>query len=315
MTSSVMPRATGFVSVSIGICAYNEERGISAALESVLSQGLSGPFSLDEVIVVASGCTDRTESIVNEWSAREPRVLLVHQVERMGKARALNAMFRQAKGAIVVSMNADAVLMPGSLQHLLGPFESSADLQIACGSPTPSNAVDGISGMLTRLQWRLHNRTLLMLSSLGMPNHCCDELVAVRRGFINELPPDLINDGAYLGVIAGSRHSFVSFCESARVVVDPPRSLRGFLMQRRRILRGHRQVLELCEQSPYTLEWLVRRRPDLAVRIVVGESRSRPSSALTLLLLLLPLESVALFGASLDRLRGRSYEPAWTPVN
>ena len=314
MTPPMSP-ATGVVSVSVGLCAYNEERGISAALESVLSQDVSAPFSVDEVIVVASGCTDRTESIVHEWSAREPRVLLVHQDERMGKARALNVLFRRANGHIVVSMNADAMLMPESLQHLLEPFESNPRLQVACGSPQPSNVVDGLSGMLTRLQWRLHNRTLALLSSRGMPNHCCDELVALRRGFIDELPPDLINDGAYLAVVAASRDSFVSFCDSARVVVDPPRTLRGFLMQRRRILRGHRQVRELCEQSPYTLEGLMRTRPDLVARIIGGESRSSPSSALTLLLLLLPLESVALVGASLDALRGRNYEPAWTPVN
>ena len=59
----------------------------------------------------------------------------------------------------------------------------------------------------------------------------------------------------------------------------------------------------------------MRTRPDLVARIIGGESRSSPSSALTLLLLLLPLESVALVGASLDALRGRDYEPAWTPVN
>ena len=52
-----------FINCSIGIMAYNEEANIARTLQSVLEQ--TGPIvRIQEVIVVASGCTDRTVTIV-----------------------------------------------------------------------------------------------------------------------------------------------------------------------------------------------------------------------------------------------------------
>src|SRR5437763_348386 len=68
---------------SIGIMAYNEEANIERTLQSVLEQ--TGPsIHIDEVIVVASGCTDRTVPIVAEMALQEPRIHLCVQEKREG---------------------------------------------------------------------------------------------------------------------------------------------------------------------------------------------------------------------------------------
>lgn len=46
--------------LSVGIMAYNEEANIGRLLGSVLGQRFTHGY-LKEIIVVASGCTDRTE--------------------------------------------------------------------------------------------------------------------------------------------------------------------------------------------------------------------------------------------------------------
>src|SRR5579863_3055303 len=52
------------IGCSIGIMAYNEEANIASTLQAVLAQ--TGPsIIINEVIVVASGCTDRTVPIVS----------------------------------------------------------------------------------------------------------------------------------------------------------------------------------------------------------------------------------------------------------
>ena len=56
--------------ISIGVCAYNEEKNILHTLGSILSQELDG-FEISEIIVVSSGSTDRTESIVHEFEPHD----------------------------------------------------------------------------------------------------------------------------------------------------------------------------------------------------------------------------------------------------
>ncbi len=85
------------ISVSVGVCAYNEENNIGYALESVTSQALDG-FSLQEIIVVSSASTDRTDDIVRDHSTKDGRVRLIAQEQRKGKTSAVNLFMSQAEG-------------------------------------------------------------------------------------------------------------------------------------------------------------------------------------------------------------------------
>src|SRR5690348_4374130 len=84
-----------FIGCSVGIMAYNEEANIGRTIRAVLQQ--QGPsVRIQEVIVVASGCTDRTVPIVAELVLQEPRVRLCLQEKREGKASAINVFLKQA---------------------------------------------------------------------------------------------------------------------------------------------------------------------------------------------------------------------------
>jgi glycosyltransferase involved in cell wall biosynthesis len=63
---------TRLFKVIVGICAYNEEKTIGGLLSSLLNQSLSN-FIINKIIVVASGCTDRTEDIVREFAKKKAR--------------------------------------------------------------------------------------------------------------------------------------------------------------------------------------------------------------------------------------------------
>ncbi|HEY6543141.1 MAG TPA: glycosyltransferase family 2 protein, partial [Ktedonobacteraceae bacterium] len=89
------------ISCSIGIMAYNEEANIASTISAVLAQ--TGPsIVINEVIVVASGCTDRTVPIVKELAEQEARVRLFVQERREGKASAINLFLKQAISPVVV---------------------------------------------------------------------------------------------------------------------------------------------------------------------------------------------------------------------
>ena len=102
-----------FIGCSIGIMAYNEEANIARTLQSLLEQ--TGPIvRIQEVIVVASGCTDRTVPIVSEMAQKESRIRLCMQEKREGKASAINLFLKKATSPVVVLIGADV-----SFQKLL----------------------------------------------------------------------------------------------------------------------------------------------------------------------------------------------------
>src|SRR5207245_11215005 len=88
-------------SVTVLIPAHNEESVIVQTVESVLLSDLKEL----RIIVVNDGSTDRTRDLLDENFSREPRVRIIHQVNR-GKAAALNLAMSQADTDIVVTIDA-----------------------------------------------------------------------------------------------------------------------------------------------------------------------------------------------------------------
>jgi glycosyltransferase involved in cell wall biosynthesis len=62
----------------MGIMAHNEEANIGRLLEAVLTQRMKHVM-VTEIVVVASGCTDKTEEIVRKWAKRDARIRLLSQ--------------------------------------------------------------------------------------------------------------------------------------------------------------------------------------------------------------------------------------------
>ncbi len=302
------------VAVSVGVCAHNEAGRVRGLLESLLTQSVAAPFAVKEILVVASGCTDGTEAVVRSFAQRDSRVRLICEPDRRGKASALNQILAVYRGDLLVLANADARLGPGSMTAMLSPFLRIPGTLVACGAAVPEPQ-PGLTGIIEGVVWDLHNRILAVQSARNLGNHCCDELMAMRRGFVDSLPPDLINDGAYLGVLAALSGQTVHFCETARVMVRPPRTLRGWLERRKRILRGHRQVRFMLHRPPNTLESLARRDPLLAARILAEAVRDRPLSLLVLLLLAVPLEGLCIALAFSDEVRSAAYPTVWPKVD
>jgi len=297
----------------MGIFAHNEERRITHLLESLLGQSGSDGFALQEIFVVASGCNDRTEEIVRNWANLDARIQLISEPHRNGKASSINQVLRRYRGDVLVLVNADASLFPDALTHLLAAFTGNDPAQIACGRPVPEVRKD-LAGLANGFLWSLHNRTLKTLSDLRLPNHCCDEFMAIRRGLVSSLPKNLINDGAYFAAVAALHGFSVRFSSNARVHVATPGSVSELLAQRYRIVRGHRQIRRLLGIRPKTLNGICRERPEVAARIVWSEFAHQRFEVLAFLVVAVPIEICANLLAYFDDFRRREYDPVWRRV-
>jgi poly-beta-1,6 N-acetyl-D-glucosamine synthase len=107
--------------VTILVPAYNEEVGIEASVRSLSDQG----WPALEVIVIDDGSTDDTGSVVARLIAGGlDNVSLVRQANA-GKANALNAGLRVARGEIIVTVDADTAFVPGTLAFLVAPLRDA----------------------------------------------------------------------------------------------------------------------------------------------------------------------------------------------
>ena len=63
------------VKVSVIIPAYNAERYVKDALESVMAQSLTEI----EILAVDDGSTDRTGKILEDYSQKDERIRVIHK--------------------------------------------------------------------------------------------------------------------------------------------------------------------------------------------------------------------------------------------
>ena len=128
--------------VSVIVPAYNEEKTISRTISSLL--GLNYPRGKLEVIVVDDGSTDNTVSIVKKFR----NVKLIFNKHRgVGKASAVNAGLKIAKGEFLGVLDADSEAGRNSLINALEYFSSN---KVGC-IITPIKVVE-TKNLYTRLQ-------------------------------------------------------------------------------------------------------------------------------------------------------------------
>ncbi len=101
--------------VSIVVPAYNE----ALVIENTIRSLLASEYTNHEIIVVDDGSTDDTSKVVAEKFGANERVRLF-TVPNGGKAAALNAGLRHARGDVLVALDADTIFAPetvGALAH------------------------------------------------------------------------------------------------------------------------------------------------------------------------------------------------------
>lgn len=214
--------------VSVGVCAYNEEKNIRRSMESITSQTLQG-FALVEVIVVSSGSTDGTDDVVRRYEDENSIVRLVPQAKREGKNSAVNLFMSQARGDILVLVNADNVLTEGALQRLLEQFDDPK-VGMAGGHPVPVNPKDTVPGFAVHMLWGMHHHLSLHYPKIG-------ELIAFRNIHI-QLPTDLQSDEDIIRMEVEKRGYRSVYAPEAIVRNKGPATVRDFIKQRTRVNIG-----------------------------------------------------------------------------
>ena len=100
--------------VSVIVAAYNVERYLPAALESVLAQ----TYKNLEILVVDDGSTDKTPGICDTYARKDSRIRVIHK-ENGGLSDARNAALPVASGEYIAYLDGDDRMQPCMIEAMV----------------------------------------------------------------------------------------------------------------------------------------------------------------------------------------------------
>lgn len=251
--------------VTVGICAYNEANNIGGLLHNILrEQDLSED---SEVIVVCSGCTDNTAEIVQDFALQDSRVKPYFEKERKGKASAINQILANARKEVIVFISADTLPTKGVFRKLTSKL-NMPNVGIVSGNPIPINSSKSLIGRVVKLMWRFHGHVFEELNDAGLARHAT-EAFCIRNGIVNKIPPETINDDAYIAVTAKKKGWLIKYSAESTISMCGPRSYSEYFQQRRRVIYGHYQVRKLTGETPQYLVHMIPLHPLQVAKLTI----------------------------------------------
>ncbi len=226
--------------VTVLIPCFNEEKVIVNSVGQILASN----WSQMEVIVLDDGSKDRTAALVMEAFKDHPQVRLM-SFENGGKALALNRGLVEAKGDIIVALDADTLFAPEALGRLARWF---VDPQI--GAVAGNALVGNRLNLITRWQAleyvTAQNLERRALAALGAVTVVPGAVGAWRKSALIDLggyPPNTLAEDQDLTIAVQRAGWDVAFDPDARAYTEAPDTVAGLLKQRFRWSFGTLQCL------------------------------------------------------------------------
>lgn len=221
------------LTISAGVCAYNEEKNILQCLRSLTSQTFHGK-ELVEMLVISSGSTDRTDELVLDYARNvDKRVRLIRQDKREGKNSAVNAFMAEAKGDVLFLANADNVMREDTFDLMAEHFKDPSTGMVG-GHPIPVNDKGTFMGFAVHMLWDMHHRLSLIYPKVG-------EIVAFRNlGF--QIPTGMGSDEDLIRREHEGRGLKVVYEAEALIYNRGPSTVQDFFVQRTRVNIGERYM-------------------------------------------------------------------------
>lgn len=117
--------------MSVMMPAYNAERFVAQAVESILAQTLDD----FEFIIIDDGSSDRTHEILQRYAARDARIRLVSRPNTgRGVAPTRNDLLHMARGEFLALMDADDIAVPQRLEWQLAFLRENPEVGAVGGA-------------------------------------------------------------------------------------------------------------------------------------------------------------------------------------
>ena len=112
--------------ITVLMSVYNGERYLRESVDSILNQ----TYTDFEFIIIDDGSTDSTQSIIEEYSAKDKRIITMQNNQRIHLTKSLNLGLKKARGVYIARQDADDISLPERLQTQITYMENNEDIGI-----------------------------------------------------------------------------------------------------------------------------------------------------------------------------------------
>jgi glycosyltransferase involved in cell wall biosynthesis len=235
--------------ITVGIPVYNEERSIAKCINSILKQISKD----DEIIIVASGCTDNTVPKIKEVSKKDKRIKLIIEKERKGKSSALNLIIKNAKNKIIVQTDGDIVIKDKAIPNLIKHFKSK-EVGAVSGKPVPAIPKKSLFYEWTVMSYRKIHELRKKETEKGTFWHLSGYLLAFRKDVLKKIPFVKGAVDAVMGKIIKDSGYKIIYEPNAKVLVKCPTNIKDFINQKARVRAGYYFLRKKRKDSPRTMK-------------------------------------------------------------
>lgn len=234
---SILKDENPLQSVSLIICAYNEEKSILQKIENTLK--IKYPIEKLEVIVFDNGSNDATLEIAQKFENRGVKVYSLNS-ENRGKSAGLNVVFKLAKNEIVAITDVDCQLKDNVLLESM-PYFNDVKVGAVCGSQILLNPEESESTQMEESLQGFYKMMRKAESNVDSTIVYNGEFLAFRKHLIEELDEEVGADDTQIAVrIRQSGHRAL-FLEEANFYEFAPKTLKTRWKQK---IRRSSQVVQ-----------------------------------------------------------------------
>lgn len=223
--------------ITIAVCALNEEANIGQLLESIFKQKEEG-YTLENILIISDGSTDKTVEITKSFG---PKVTVKDYKKRIGKSSRLNEIYTNVKSDIVVQPDADVILgHEYVIRDVVKPFIGNPQVGMTGGHPVPLPAETFLEKAVNcSLEVYIPFRKKLnggnnILSATG-------RLLALRKEVFRNIkvPKDTIANDGYVYFCTATQGYEYQYAPTSLVYFRSPQTLKDHISQSTRFAATH----------------------------------------------------------------------------
>ncbi len=202
---TVLPADEDLPTITLMICAYNEEDVVADKMENTLA--LDYPRNKFRIMWVTDGSNDRTNELLKAY----PEVDIVFSPERRGKTAALKHGLQELKTRYVAFTDANTMINPDAMREIARLF---MDPTVGCVSGEKRVAARKEGEMAAEgegLYWRYESTLKKWDSELYSAMGAAGELYAIDPTLVQEVPDEALLDDFMMSmyiVQAGKRIAY-----------------------------------------------------------------------------------------------------------
>lgn len=226
--------------VSILVPAYNEELVVESTIRSLLASD----YSSYEIIVIDDGSQDNTSKVVRGKFGDDERVRLL-TVANAGKAAALNTGLRQARGEIIIALDADTLFARQTVGALAHRFYDK-QLGAIAGNAKVGNRINLVTRWQALEYITSQNMDRRAFASLDCITVVPGAVGAWRKDLVMEaggFPSDTLAEDQDLTLKIRRLGYTIGYEETAIAWTEAPHNLRSLAKQRFRWAYGTLQCM------------------------------------------------------------------------